>query len=406
MYHIQIGTSFAGLIAIKKEFFMKPYSTNEQIKSFLYLHNDIKNKGEANEIIETLESFRADWQNLRNPWFERTFPIVFITYGHACMVLNNYDKAIEILNEGAQELEHSDFKYFFGEKISLYDLLSRCYIHKSNKDKAYDALVNRVYNELYAINNRHFNNFEFYSFRDFSEYSLADIANETISLCSIELFNDPVDTAFFPWMHYKQAVSQNQDEKDYLEIQEKAYKNIRARCLVRNIPLPYKEGVDYPINLPFQKEYANTVMWAHYANYHKGFCVKYCIPSSFTMTQPEDGKILMLMPINYTERFPLMGLGGINDNLTFKDVFFTKQKLWEYEHEHRLLFFDKNGSPDFPTPKLPNGSIKAIYLGVKSSEKNRTKLLEIIKDKTDIEVYQMQISSEDIYKLKASKIDR
>lgn len=385
---------------------MKEYSKNEQIKSYLYLHNDIKSEKEAIDIINTLEEFRADWEKLRSPWFERTFPIVFITYGHACIALNNYDKAIEILEEGAQKLEHDDFKYFFGEKVCLYELLSKSYICKGDKDKAYIAAINRVYNELYAINQIHHDNFEFYGFRDFNEYSLRDIANETISLCSVDLFNDPVDTAFFPWMHYKQETEQNQNEKDYLETQEKAYKNIRARCLVRNIPLPYKEGVDYPVNLPFQKEYANTVMWAHYANYHKGFCVKYCIPSSFTMTQPEDGKILMLMPINYTERFPLRGLGGINNNLTFKDVFFTKQKLWEYEHEHRLLFFDKNGSPDFPTPKLPDGSIKAIYLGVKSSKENRTKLLEIIKNKPDIEVYQMQISSEDIYKLKASKIDR
>ena len=291
---------------------MKEYSKNEQIKSYLYLHNDIKSEKEAIDIINTLEEFRADWEKLRSPWFERTFPIVFITYGHACIALNNYDKAIEILEEGAQKLEHDDFKYFFGEKVCLYELLSKSYICKGDKDKAYIAAINRVYNELYAINQIHHDNFEFYGFRDFNEYSLRDIANETISLCSVDLFNDPVDTAFFPWMHYKQETEQNQNEKDYLETQEKAYKNIRARCLVRNIPLPYKEGVDYPINLPFQKEYANTVMWAHYANYHKGFCVKYCIPSSFTMTQPEDGKILMLMPINYTERFPLRGLGGIN----------------------------------------------------------------------------------------------
>ena len=321
------------------------------------------------------------------------------------MELNDYDKAISILNEGADKLEHSDFKYFFGEKICLYDLLSKCYTYKKNKDKAYEAALNSVYNELYSINNVHHDNFEYYGFRDFSDYSLADITNETISLCSVDLFNDPVDTAFFSWMHYKQEVAQNQSERDYLEIQEAAYKNVRARCLIRNIPLPYKEGIDYPIYLPFQKEYANTVMWAHYANYHKGFCVKYCIPSSFTMTQPEGEVILMLMPINYTERFPLMNNGIFNHNLTFKDVFFTKQKLWEYEHEHRLLYFNKKGSPPFPALKLPEGCIKAIYIGVKCTEENKNKIFEAIKDKPDIEVFQMQISSQDIYKLNAVKIE-
>lgn len=92
---------------------MKKLTKNEQIKSFLYLHAKIGDKTEAENVIKTLEEFRNDWENLRNRWFERTFPLVYITYGQACMELNDYDKAISILNEGADKLEHSDFKYFF-----------------------------------------------------------------------------------------------------------------------------------------------------------------------------------------------------------------------------------------------------------------------------------------------------
>ena len=62
---------------------MKAFTKNELIKSFLYLHFDIKNKKEAQDVINTLEEFRNDWENLRNPWFERTFPLVYIAYGHA-----------------------------------------------------------------------------------------------------------------------------------------------------------------------------------------------------------------------------------------------------------------------------------------------------------------------------------
>lgn len=378
-------------------------SKNEQIKSFLYLHSNIDDEDEAKEIINTLEGLRSDWDNLRNPLFERVFPLVFTTYGYACIILHNYDKAIDILNEGAKELEHKDFQYFFGEKVILYELLSKAYIHKADIQGAYEAALNKVYYELYAINNTHSNNFEFYGFRDFSEHSLADLTNETISLCSPDLFNDPVDTAFLPWMHYQQQIANNEEQK-YLKVLQDAYMNIRARSFVRNIPLPYKEGFDYPNQLDFQREYANTVMWAHYANHHQGFCVKYTIPASFTISEPNKGRILMLLPINYTERFPLTG--QVEKKIKFKDVFLTKQKLWEYEHEHRLLYFDKNGSPKFPTPTLPKGSIKAVYLGVKCSCENKNKLLNAIKDNFDIEIYQMQISSEDIYKLKAVKINR
>lgn len=385
---------------------MKTFIKNEQIQAFLTFHQSIRNAAEAREVISSLEEFRPDWQNLRNPYFERVFPAVYITYATALMFLRNYKRAIKIIEEGLKELEHKDFRYFFGEKKALYELLAKCYIHIVDREKAYQAALSMVYNELYQINNRHADNFEFYSFRDVSDYSLEDLKNGTISLCSHNLFNDPVDTPFFAWMHYRKEQCKDVAEMNYLEVLEAAYGNIKARCLVRNIPLPYKEGVDYPVQLDFQREFANSVLFAHYANYHKGYCVKYVIPSSFTITEPESGKIIMLRPINYTERFPLNEMGGIPKSMGFDEAFLTKQKLWEYEHEHRLLYFDVNGSPEFPTPQLPKGSIKAVYIGVKCSQANKQKIIEALKDKPDVEVFQMQISSEDIYKLKAKKIER
>lgn len=384
---------------------MIEFTKNEQLKSFLYLHTEFRNQKEANDVIGTLEAFRNDWGNLRNQWFERTFPLVYITYGRAWMFLQNYDKAIEILNEGKTELEHKDFEYFFKEKAILYDLLSQCYIHKKLEEEAYKAMLISVFNDLYAINNTHSNQFEFYSFRNFNDFSLSDIENETISLCSPQNFNDPVDTAFNAWMHYKYEVASEGFERNYIEIQCKAYNNIRVRCLVRNIPLPYKEGKDYPIQLDFQKEYANSVMWAHYANNHQGFCVKFKIPSLFTMIEPNEGKVIMLMPINYTERLSIINFGNSISNISFKEAFLTKQKNWEYEHEHRILYYNKNGSEDFPSLPLPKGSIVAIYLGVRCSDDNKQKIFNLIKNKSNVEVYQMQISSEDIYKLKSLRVD-
>lgn len=385
---------------------MKPFTKNEQIQAFISLHQKIREADEAREVINTLEEFRSDWHNLRNAFFERVYPAVYWTYAEAYIYLRDYECAVGILEEGLKELEHQDFRYYFGEKSYLYELLSKCYVHLNERDKAYSAALKKVYNELYALNNTHSDQFEFYGFRDVSVHSLNDLKNETISLCSPSLFNDPVDTAYFAWMHYRKEEAKDTAELNYLEILEAAYNNVRARCLVRNIPLPYKEGVDYPVQLDFQREYANTVMWAHYANNHKGFCVKYVIPSSFTMTEPEDGRIIMLKPITYTERFPIMPFGTVSQDIQFKDAFLTKQRLWEYEHEHRLLYFDVNGSSEFPTPKLPVGSIKAVYIGVKCTLENRAKILEALKNKPDVEVYEMQINSQDIYKLKAQKIDR
>lgn len=43
---------------------MKALTQNEQIKSFLYLHAKIRDKKEAEYVINTLEEFRNDWENL------------------------------------------------------------------------------------------------------------------------------------------------------------------------------------------------------------------------------------------------------------------------------------------------------------------------------------------------------
>lgn len=392
---------------------MKPFSQNETIKAFLYLHSTIKTTEEAQEVINALEEWRPNWQNLRNMYFERVFPQVFISYALACLSLKDYDGATKILEEGIMELSHRDFKYYFGEKATIYDLLVNCYVANGDINKAYEAALEKIFNLLYASNNLHFDNFEFYAFRSFSEFALKDLENETLSLCSPSLFNDPVDTPLFPWIHYQKEdarmrITNKEALKNklaYLDVMEKAYDNIRVRCLVRNIMVPHREGRDSGIPLDSDREYANTLMWAHYANNHTGFCVKYVLPSAFTTSSPNDDEWIMLRPLTYVDTFPLIDdFGNIRNDITFYEAMLTKQKKWEYEHEHRLLYFNRKGSPDYPTPKLPVGSIKAVYIGVRASEKDKQRLFDALKDRTEVEVYQMQISSKDMYRLVAQKI--
>lgn len=172
---------------------MKPFIKNEQIQAFISFHQNICNTEEAKEVIKTLEEFRPDWQNLRNLRFERVFPSVYWTYANACMFLHNYHGAVSILEEGFKELEDKEFKYYFGEKSYMNELLARCFVHLADREKACKAALKKVYNELYAINNQHADNFEFYGFRDISVHSLADLTvmrqrSICVALCFILTF--------------------------------------------------------------------------------------------------------------------------------------------------------------------------------------------------------------------------
>lgn len=386
---------------------MIQFTDNESIKAYLYLHSPIKSEDEAKTVINTLESLRPQWTNLMNPFYEDVYSQIFITYGEACMKLKDYAGAIKILEEGRKALEGPDLKYKFLPKYVIHDLLVRCYAALDKHQEAYASALEMVFNQLYPFNNQHFDNYEFYGFRAVSEYSLNDLKNGTLSMCSPDQFNDPVDTPLFGWMYYRNEYlrPKSQEEARYLDIIEQAYANIRVRCLVRNIAVPYKEGRDLPIPMDFQREYANTLMWSHYADFHKGFCVKYVLPSSFTSSDPDEDHVLMLRPISYVDSFSILDDFGTPRDITYIEALLTKQKQWEYEHEHRLIYFNRKGSPDFPTPRLPEGSVKAVYLGVRMPDESRRQILDILKDKPEIEIYQMSISSEDLYRLTARRIN-
>lgn len=378
----------------------------DQIIKYLRLHRNIQTEKEAKEVILILERNRKKWSVLRHPQCQHDFFFLYFTYANACIRLKDYNGAIQILQEGIQILESEDFKYFLEEKQSFYDLLCKCYIQINKESQAYESLLKSVFYELYAINNRHYSNYEFYSFRSVSDYSLADIRNRTISLCNPTLFNDPVDTALFPWIHLRQEVCEDKNEKTYLRLLERVYENIRVRCLVRNVPLPYREGREIPMQKDSQREYANTIMWAHYANFHKGFCIRYVIPSTFTSTNPNDEYLLMLAPVKYVENFPLVDSSDSIRDISFEEAFFTKHKRWEYEHEHRLLYFHKKDSTDYPTPMLPKGAVQVVYIGARCKPDDKKRIVDALSDMPNVELYQMQFNLQDIYKLEAVKIYR
>lgn len=349
---------------------------------------------------------------MRNFVYERHFPQVFISYGAACGYLGRWEDEIRILEEGRKELEHRDFRYYFEEKATINDMLVRAYLRKLRLEDARKAAREVVFNKLYPFNRIHYSGYEMYGFRAVSDYSLADLKNGTLSLCSPSEFNDPVATPLFPMFHYqREEVSFHSKgarrayEVGYLNVMEEAYANIRARCLVRNIRVPEKEGRDVAVPMDYDREYANTLMWSHYANYHKGFCVKYIMDSSFTSSEPEDDEVIILRPIEYVANFPMTdGWGNVRKDMSYLDAFLTKDRKWEYEHEHRLIYYNRKGSPAYPTPKLPEGCVKAVYIGVRCSDSDRRRILMELNDHPEVEIYQMKVSSEDLYKLVTVKI--
>ena len=135
-------------------------------------------------------------------------------------------------------------------------------------------------------------------------------------------------------------------------------------------------------------DYKNRLMWSHYADSHKGFCIEY----DYSQINEETLKKLP-MPIIYTSKRPLIPWKPVLDN-TQENIqeacnemmlgLLTKDDAWEYENEWRILINASENS------KLAMPKISCVYLGASIEKENKLKILNIAREK-GIPVKQMKV---------------
>jgi len=138
---------------------------------------------------------------------------------------------------------------------------------------------------------------------------------------------------------------------------------------------------------------SSILMWSHYAMNHTGFCVEY----DFNNLSAETHYILEhLEKVNYTDQLPSLQLASLIQVMrkkldpTFKkdpkiteattetcvEAILTKNSVWNYEKEWRLIFLKQD--PELPQ-KIPCAS--KIVLGADISDSNKTLLLSLAREK-------------------------
>jgi hypothetical protein len=132
----------------------------------------------------------------------------------------------------------------------------------------------------------------------------------------------------------------------------------------------------------------SIVMWSHYADKHRGFCIEYDFKSLPLINKTS----VLLYPVVYqselfditdyikSEKNSLSILLGIRAAI-------TKSKEWEYEREWRLIrpfeIFTQEMEQDVPLPT-------AIYAGVRISSENNDFLKQYCK-RTKISLFQAEM---------------
>lgn len=129
------------------------------------------------------------------------------------------------------------------------------------------------------------------------------------------------------------------------------------------------------------KTYNDELLWAHYANSHKGFCIEFDLEK---LLEYENQFGLYSFDVVYKENPPNYTIKDINSkgNLLIQIIAGYKSKRWEYEKEFRIVT-DFAGS----TPYHFN-AVKGIYFGVNMPEEQKLKMIETLKGR-GIQFYEM-----------------
>lgn len=94
----------------------------------------------------------------------------------------------------------------------------------------------------------------------------------------------------------------------------------------------------------FSRSNDNLLLWAHYAENHKGICLEYDVTEESFSTQFIPVKYSKLVPVlervqRYPSGHPSAGSLAVNVKDGSADVFLTKSEDWAYEQELRQLRF-------------------------------------------------------------------
>jgi hypothetical protein len=105
----------------------------------------------------------------------------------------------------------------------------------------------------------------------------------------------------------------------------------------------------------------SELMWAHYAESHKGICLEFASRSPL-----------------FFQALKIAIFDMADDDAAQLMVLLTKSKAWEYEDEYRLIAIERSClTPGAPAPRLisednrvelPDGSLKAVILGCLAPE--------------------------------------
>ncbi|KZK68674.1 hypothetical protein A1L58_18140 [Shewanella baltica] len=212
-----------------------------------------------------------------------------------------------------------------------------------------------------------------YKYREFNEFTLDIIANNRIFFPKPSVFNDPFDCSI--------KVENNLDFDEYLNLIEKEgirnqktvaeiESKLNEAKTIGKIPQSFLDKLEQGLVgihkdnseigvVCLSEDCVNILMWAHYANDHKGICIEFERNKDNAL-----GNYDVTRPITYQKYYPkftVLDFGASEDGSVLEKIIWSKSIDWEYEREWRIA--TNKGNVALPIP----GKISAIIFGIRAS---------------------------------------
>ena len=233
---------------------------------------------------------------------------------------------------------------------------------------------------------------QLFKYRVFNNNSIRCLTDDVVWVSDPKNFNDPFEYTFHiePDLSYEATRLRNRSatRSNYRGKQKELIEGLKSNFLVGGI-------------LSLSESNTVSLMWSHYADSHKGFCIGYerggdnllgsdkCLPVSYS-TFPE---------MKLSELFEAIETRGEEPGrLLFERMVLSKDPNWRYEREWRVLFrqsdqFIKLGAP-----------IRSITFGLRTPDEHKDEIRIILRGSPGIEYYQAH-KAERSYDVEIHRLD-
>lgn len=208
-------------------------------------------------------------------------------------------------------------------------------------------------------------------------------------LASPSDFNDPFDCRIAP-----DFINATEEEINKWLNELSVKLNVNTKDLARRLEnrmefqrwyeneVIFKDQDKYYGILSLSCKWDSILMWSHYSESHKGFCVGFCEEKLRNCGNFNKAGI-----VNYDTIFPNIK-PKVSQNLSdiFEKTFIqthTKSQDWDREYEYRLIqnYFDYIPKPVERVIRFEDDVFTEVILGINITEKDKAEIVEICKKK-------------------------